>query len=114
MRRRLAWIVGLGAAVVVALRALGRRDRQGARVGVAPSPPKDEPVSAEPAGGDPRAAELRRRLDESRELVQEREAFEEGELPVDRVESAPDERRRAVHDEARAAVEEMRGEGDGA
>jgi hypothetical protein len=60
---------------------------------------------------DPRAAELRRRLDESRALVEEREEFEAGETPVDRAESADDfgERRRRVHDRGRAVVEQMRG-----
>jgi hypothetical protein len=58
-----------------------------------------------PADGDP-AAELRRKLDESRAIVEERDEFESAETPVDR---AVEERRREVHDEARAAIDEMRG-----
>jgi hypothetical protein len=60
---------------------------------------------------DPRAEELRRKLDESRTIVEEREEFEGAELTVDLAEPAPEDpesRRRAVHDSARATVEEMR------
>jgi len=60
---------------------------------------------------DPRAAELRRKLEESRSLVEEREEFEGAELTVDLAEPAPEDpesRRRAVHDSARATVEQMR------
>jgi hypothetical protein len=95
MRVRLAWLVGLGGAAALTLRAvLGRRARP-----------------AVPPADDPRARELRRRLDESRSLVDEREEFEERELPVDRVDAGgdPDERRRRVHEEGRSAVDEMRG-----
>jgi hypothetical protein len=64
----------------------------------------------EPAA-DPRAEELRRKLDESRSLVDERDEFEGAEVPVDRAEPAPEDpesRRRAVHESARATVDEMR------
>jgi hypothetical protein len=63
----------------------------------------------EPAPADP-AEELRRKLDESRSLVSEREEFEAAETPVDEAHPAVglDERRRQVHDQGRAAVEEMR------
>jgi hypothetical protein len=60
---------------------------------------------------DSRAAELRRKLEESRSLVGEREHFESGETTVDAADAEPadlDERRRAVHEEGRAAVERMR------
>jgi hypothetical protein len=60
---------------------------------------------------DPRARELRRRLDESRAVADERERFESGEVPVDRAEAPPDEvdaRRRRVHEEARAVADQMR------
>ena len=60
---------------------------------------------------DPRAEELRRKLDESRSLVEERDEFEDGELTVDLAEPAPEDpesRRRALHDTARATVEQMR------
>ena len=60
---------------------------------------------------DSRADELRRKLAESRSLVEEREEFEAAELTVDLAEPAPEDpesRRRAVHDSARATVEQMR------
>ena len=60
-----------------------------------------------PATPDP-ADELRAKLDESRALVDEREAFEDGETPVD--EADLDARRRSVHDQARARIDELRGD----
>jgi hypothetical protein len=65
---------------------------------------------------DPRAGELRQRLQESRAVVSEREEFEAAETPVDEVEPVAqaaepqdvDERRRKIHDRARAAAEDMR------
>ena len=66
-------------------------------------------VEMEPV--DPRADELRRRLDESRAVVDEREEFESAETTVDAVEAVPqdpEERRRAVHAEGRSAVDRMR------
>ena len=91
MRARLAWVAGaLGVAGTVVYRKL--------RPGLAP------------AEEDPRAAELRRRLDESRAIVEEREEFESAETPVDAAgEAAPEARRRVVHERGRAAAEEMRG-----
>jgi hypothetical protein len=64
------------------------------------------------AVGDPRAAELRAKLEESRALVdeQEHDAAESGEPAVGEVD--PDERRRRVHQEGRAAVERMRQAGE--
>jgi hypothetical protein len=67
----------------------------------------------EPAieAGDPRAEELRRKLAESRTIVEERDEFEGAELTVDLAEPAPEDpesRRRAVHESARATVEQMR------
>ena len=64
------------------------------------------PVADVAAGPDPRAEELRAKLAESRTLVDEREEFESGEQAVDEVD--PEERRRRVHVEGRAAVERMR------
>jgi hypothetical protein len=55
---------------------------------------------------DLRAEALRAKLAEAREVVDEREEFERAETPVD--EADPDERRRRVHEAARAAVDEMR------
>ena len=60
---------------------------------------------------DSRADELRRKLDESRSIVEERDEFEGAELTVDQAEPAPEDpesRRRAVHDSARSTVERMR------
>jgi MYXO-CTERM domain-containing protein len=67
----------------------------------------------EPAdsGADPRADELRRKLAESRTLVEERDEFEGAELTVDLAQPAPEDpesRRRAVHEAARTTVEQMR------
>ena len=65
MRARLAWLTGaVGLVAAVAYRKLRGR----------------------PASEDRRAAELRRRLDESRTLVQERDEFEAAETPVDAAE----------------------------
>ena len=54
------------------------------------------------------AAARRAKRAESRALVAAREAFEEGETPVD--EADIDARRRSVHDQARARMDELRGE----
>ena len=59
-------------------------------------------------GADPRAEELKRKLEESRTLVEERDAFEEGETPVDAAD--PDDRRRSVHERGRSAIDDMRRE----
>ena len=63
------------------------------------------------ADADPRAEELKRKLEESRSLVDERDDFEDAELTVDRAEPAPEDpesRRRAVHESARETTEQMR------
>jgi hypothetical protein len=60
---------------------------------------------------DPRADDLRRKLAESRTIVEERDEFEGAELTVDRAEPAPEDpasRRRAVHEAGRETVERMR------
>jgi hypothetical protein len=79
-----------------------------------PAPPAPAPEAESDFESDPRAEELRRRLQESRAIVDERAAFEEAETPVDAVEPAedPGERRRRVHEEGRAAAERMRGSAD--
>jgi hypothetical protein len=67
-----------------------------------------------PDVSDP-ADELRRKLDEARSLASEREEFEAGETTVDQATSVPetvDERRRRLHEQARAAVDEMRLDSD--
>jgi hypothetical protein len=90
VKRPLAWLLG-----GFALLGFLRRRR--------------EPAAA-PAV-DPRAEELRRKLAESRTIVEERDEFEGAELTVDLAEPAPEDpesRRRTVHESARATVEQMR------
>ena len=93
VNRRLAFLTG-GAALGVA--ALWRTVRR-------------KPVPAPEA--DPRAEQLRARLDESRAVVDDREEFQGAETTVDAAEALPDpeERRRAVHAEGRAAVDRIQG-----
>jgi len=55
-------------------------------------------------GADP-AEELRAKLEESRAAADDREAFETGETPVD--EADPEARRRRVHEETRARIDEL-------
>ncbi len=89
MRNRAAWIAGALGAAGVAYRALRRKPKVAA---------------------DPRADELRRKLDESKPLVDEREEFEAGETAVDEADAPTlDEKRAAVHERGEAAVREMRG-----
>jgi hypothetical protein len=97
MRNRFAWLAGALGATGVAYRALRR---------------KTSDLDHEP-GPDPRADELRRKLDESKTLVNERDEFESGETSVDHAEPMTlDEKRAAVHERARSTAREMRGEGD--
>ena len=94
MRARTAWLAGAAGA------AIGGLPQASAHAGSAPAP-----------ADDPRAEELRRKLDESRTVVEEREEFDSAETPVDEVDG-PEPRRRprqAVHERARAAADEMRG-----
>ena len=92
MRARIAWLAG---AVTVAGAAAYKRLR------------RSEPAPAE----DPRAEELRQKLDESRPIVEEREEFESAETPVDAAEPVEvADRRKAVHERGRAAADEMRGD----
>ena len=92
MRARRGWLAGGGGAAVAVYRRL----------------------RGQAAAEDPRAEELRRRLEESRTIAEEQhEEAASAELPVDAVvepESGElDDRRKAVHERARAAAEEMRG-----
>jgi hypothetical protein len=90
VRARIAWLAAaVGVAGAAAYRALQRKGQT--------------------AEEDPRAEELRRKLDESRPIVEEREEFEAAETPVDQAEAGPEDRRQAVHERGRAAAEEMRG-----
>jgi hypothetical protein len=94
MRRLYAWLAGVvgGAAVY---RAFRRR----------PGPVREP---------DARAGELRAKLAQAREAGDDRDSFEAGETPVDRVEVADpkdlDARRRSVHEQARTAIDEMQAE----
>jgi hypothetical protein len=97
MRNRLAWMAGALGAAGVAYRALRRR----------PSDLDQE------AATDPRAGELRRKLDESKSVVDDRAEFESGETAVDEVEPSLDEKRAAAHERGQAAVRRMRGDGAG-
>lgn len=93
MRSRFAWIAGAVGAAGVAYRTLRRRRTE--------------------APADPRAEELRRKLDESKPLVGERDDFESGETAVDEVEPSVDAKRAAAHERGRAAVDEMRARTEG-
>jgi hypothetical protein len=98
MRSRFAWLLaGFGIAAALRSRLFRRR--------ATPTTPPPEPAP-EP---DPRADELRQRIAEAREVVDERDTFEEAEVTID---EAPDpaSRRREVHDRGRAALDRMRGE----
>jgi hypothetical protein len=100
MQSRLAWLL---AGVGIAAAAMSRYLR-------APARPPVEPVQPEtPPPPDPRAEELAHRIAEAREIVDEREAFEEAETPVNEA-ADPEARRRHVHERGRAALERMRSE----
>jgi hypothetical protein len=91
VRARTAWLAGAAGAAIATWRKLR---------------PAPEPVE------DPRAEELRRKLEESRTVVDEQhEEASSPETPVDTVEV--EDRRQAVHERARAAADEMRGSGSG-
>ena len=94
MRRLLSFLLG-AVGVAAGARLLRRRGRGTPTV----------------AAGDP-AEELRRRLDESRGIAEERAEFDADETPADAAEDvAPrslDERRRRVHERAQEAIESMR------
>jgi hypothetical protein len=107
VRARITLLAGGAAVVAAAAYKLLR-----ARRPVAPTP-LHEPVA------DSRADELREKLAASREVVDEREAAEERETPVDEAVELPDpadseaeveELRRTVHERGRGAVAEMRTE----
>ncbi len=97
MRARLAWLLG---GIALARLLLGRR-RPAAL-------PARRPIG-EPAA-DPRAAELRAKLAESKPIVGERAEDESAEPPAAAAELGLDldERRRQVHETGRAAAERMR------
>jgi hypothetical protein len=90
VKRLYAWLAG-AAGGLAAYRALkGRR-------------PEPETVA------DTRAAELKARLAQARDAVDDREEFEAGEVTVDQAEPLdPQARRAQVHEQGRAALDEMR------
>jgi hypothetical protein len=94
VRARTAWLAGAAGTAVALYRKLRRQ----------------APVE------DPRVEELRQRLEESRTVAEEQhEEAASPEVPVDAVtepepeSGAVEDRRRALHERARAAAEEMRG-----
>jgi hypothetical protein len=95
--RRLAFLTG---GIAVAAAALWHRVR------------RRPPDWVEPEAPDPRAAELRERLEESLPVVEDREEFEAAETTVDAadVPEDPELRRQSVHAEGRSAVDRMKGE----
>jgi hypothetical protein len=96
VKRLIAWVAS-AAGGLAAYRAVKGRHR---RVEALPDP-----------GADARAEELKARLQHAREASDDRGAFESGEVPVDEAEPLdPQARRAQVHEQGRAAVDEMRGE----
>ena len=89
MRRLLTWLAG-AVGGLAAYRAVARRRRPAAETA--------------PEASDARVEELREKLAQAR-------APEEEPPPPERVEPAdPAERRRAVHEQGKAALDEMRGD----
>jgi hypothetical protein len=89
VKRLTTWLAGaLGGAAVY--RALKRQ-------------PKPAPVEPDPAD------ELKSKLAEARAAGDDRAEFEAGETPVDEVPDV-DARRESVHEQARAAIDEMKRE----
>ena len=99
MRRLTAWIGGV-AGGVAAYRLFRRRPQVAPEPLAAPPPP-------EPAEPDERAEELRAKLAENR-AVDEPPPIEAEEPPA-----AVDDRRQRVHEEGRAALDEMKSEDAG-
>jgi hypothetical protein len=91
--------IGLVKARTAWLAALWRRVRR------TPEPPGE--------AEDPRAEELRQKLEESRAVVEEQhEEAASPETPVDEADVSVEGRRSAVHERARAAADEMRDSSD--
>ena len=89
MKRLTAWLAGaLGSAAVY--RVLKRQ-------------PASAPLASDPAD------ELKAKLAEARAAGDDRAEFEAGETPVDEVPDV-DARRQSVHEQARAAIDEMTSE----
>lgn len=94
VKARTAWLAGAAGAAIAAWKRLRHA-------------PEAEPEPAE----DPRAEELRRKLEESRTVAEEQhEEVASPETPVDEADASVEDRRAAVHERARAAADEMRRE----
>ena len=92
MRARTAWLAGAAGAAIAVYRKF-----------------RPAPADAPGPTDDPRAEELRRKLEESRTVAEEQhEEAASRETPVD--EADVESRRAAVHERARATTDEMRGE----
>jgi hypothetical protein len=90
VRARTAWLAGAAGAAIAVYRKL-------------------RPAPSSAPADDPRAEELRRKLDESRTVAEEQhEEAASPETPVD--EADVESRRAAVHERARASADEMRDE----
>ena len=111
MRRTWAWIGG-GFGIAAMLRGLRRRGATEEEAPIRYAPELDEAPATEPEPEvDPRAEELRVRLAEAKAAGSDRDEFEAGETPVDASEASVDlaARRRSLHEQGRAAIDEMRG-----
>jgi hypothetical protein len=97
VKRLFAWVAG-AAGGLAAYRAVKRRPQ-------AQEQARDMAV-------DTRAEELKARLEAARTAEDDRDAFESGEVPVDEALDAqlldPGARRAQVHEQGRAALDEMR------
>jgi hypothetical protein len=94
VKARTAWLAGAAGAAIAAWKRFRHT-------------PEPESGPAE----DPRAEELRQKLEESRTVVEEQhEEAASPETPVDEADASVEDRRAAVHEQARAAADEMRGE----
>ena len=96
MRARTAWLAGAAGAAIAVYRKV-----------------RPQPAAAPEA--DPRADDLRQKLEESRTVAEEQhEEAASAETPVDAAAEpepgAVEDRRQAVHERARAAADEMRGD----
>ena len=103
MTAALAAVGGAALATVLLKRRRAPVERVAPGAEVQPTPQPDPP---EP---DPRADELRRKLAEAREGAADEEDFEAAGMGAETiVDEEVDDLRRRVHEEARAAAEEMR------
>jgi hypothetical protein len=111
VRRTWAWLAG-GFGIAAMLRGLRRRGATEEEAPIRYAPELDETPAPEPEPGvDPRAEELRVRLAEAKAAGSDRDEFEAGETTVDASEASVDlaARRRSLHEQGRAAIDEMRG-----